>query len=366
MKTIPFVDFAPMHNQISTEMQNAFTEVYSNGWFIGGKSCENFENSFSQYIGTKYCIGCGNGLDALTLILKGYGIGEGDEVIVPAHTYIATALAVSYAGATPVCVDIEPDYFSIDPEKLEKKITNRTRAIIIVHLYGQVGRFDEIEQIAQAHNLVIIEDSAQTHGAYYKGTTKAGNLGDAAGFSFYPGKNLGALGDSGCVTTSNETVAKTVRCIGNYGSKDKYVHTIKGVNSRLDEMQAAFLSVKLAHLDQWTEDRNRIANRYLSGINNSKITCPKKNPDSTHTWHIFAVRAKDRNDFATYLKKKGIQTTIHYPTPIHLHQAYQELNYQKGMFPVAEEVCATQLSLPMFYGLKDEQIDYVIEAINAY
>ena len=362
---IPFVDFAPMHEPIRQEMVDAFAQVYDKGWFIGGSHCDQFEKDFAAWCGVPYCVGCGNGLDALQLILKAAGIGEGDEVIVPAQTFIATALAVTYAGAKPVCVDIEPQYYSIDPEKLEAAITPKTKAVMLVHLYGQIGRLDEIKAITDKHGLLLIEDSAQAHGASYKGK-KAGTLGDASGFSFYPGKNLGALGDGGAVCTTRADIADTVRTLSNYGSKVKYDHEYKGVNSRLDELQAALLEVKLRHLDAWHQDRDRIAKRYLAEINNPRIKLPELNPQGIHAWHLFAILTEDRNGLRAYLEEKGISCQIHYPVATHLHKAYRDLGYCEGDFPVAEYNAAHELSLPLFYGMTEEQINYVIDALNRY
>lgn len=362
---IPFVDFAPMHGPIRQEMMDAFAEVYDKGWFIGGSHCTQFEKNFADWCGVPYCVGCGNGLDALHLILKAAGIGEGDEVIVPAQTFIATALAVTYAGATPIPVDIEPQYYSIDPEKLEAAITARTKAVMLVHLYGQIGRFDEIKAITDRHNLLLIEDSAQAHGASYKGK-KAGMLGDAAGFSFYPGKNLGALGDGGAVCTTRADIADTVRTLSNYGSKVKYDHEYKGVNSRLDELQAALLEVKLRHLDGWHEGRDRVAKRYLAEISNPRIKLPELNPEGVHAWHLFPILTEDRDGLRAYLEANGITSQIHYPVATHLHKAYRDLGYKEGDFPVAEYNAAHELSLPLYYGMTDEQIGYVIEVLNRY
>ena len=362
---VPFADFVPMHAQMRGELEGAFQDVLDRSWFIEGKACDSFERSFASYCGVSRCVGCGNGLDALHMILKACGIGEGDEVIVPAQTFIATALAVTYAGARPVYVDIEPEYFALDPEKLERAITPRTKAIMMVHLFGQVGRWDEVQAIARAHNLLLIEDAAQAHGATYKGK-KAGNLGDAAGFSFYPGKNLGALGDAGAVCTSSEEIADRVRAIGNYGSHKKYYHEYKGVNSRLDELQAALLYRKLAHLETWTRDRERIAQRYLEGITNPLIQLPKRNPQGTHVWHIFAVLTKERERLKAYLEENEIGCQIHYPVAMHLHQAYADLGYKRGDFRVAEMAAERELSLPMFYGMTDDEVNYVIEKINQF
>ena len=362
---IPFADFAPMHTEVREQMLQKVQEVYDKGWFIGGENCAAFEKHFAEFCGAPYCVGCGNGLDALHLTLVAMNIGTGDEVIVPAHTYIATALAVTYAGAKPVYVDIEPEYFSLDPEKIEAAITPNTKAIILVHLYGQIGRFDEVEAVAKKYNLYLIEDAAQAHGAEYCGR-KAGTLGDAAGFSFYPGKNLGALGDAGGVVTASAEIANKVRALGNYGSHTKYVHEYKGVNSRLDELQAGLLDVKLPHLERWLQDRERIAGRYLEGIKNPKIKLPAVNPDGRHVWHLFPILTEDRAALEAHLDKYDVSHQVHYPFAMHQHKAYEELGYKKGDFPVAEMAAEQEVSLPIYYGMTDEQINCVIAAVNAY
>lgn len=362
---VPFVDFAPMHKAIRQSIRDAFTEVYDKNWFIGGEHCGSFEENFARFCGVPHCIGCGNGLDALHLILTAAGIGKGDEVIVPAQTFIATALAVTYAGARPVYVDIEPQYYALDPSKIESAITPKTKAIIMVHLYGQVGRLQEVSAIAQRHGLMLIEDAAQAHGALYQGK-KAGSLGRASGFSFYPGKNLGALGDAGAVCTNDPALADRVRALGNYGSHQKYLHEYQGFNSRLDEVQAAFLDVKLKYLEQWQQEREKIAQRYLEEIQNPHIQLPKKNPDGRHAWHIFAIQTTERTKLEQWLDEKGIGHQVHYPVAMHLHQAYQELGYREGDFPVAEKSASHELSLPIYIGMSREQIDYVIDAVNRF
>ena len=362
---VPFADFSPMHSEIREEMLEVFAKIYDSGWFIGGEPCERFESHFADYIETKYCVSCGNGLDGLHMMLVAAGIGAGDEVIVPAQTYIATALAVTYAGATPVFVDIESQYYGLDPEKLEMAITDKPKAILMVHLYGQVGRWAEVETIAKKYGLLLFEDAAQCHGALYRGR-KAGSLGVASEFSFYPGKNLGALGDCGAVCTNDVELADKVRAYGNYGSRKKYVHEFKGVNSRMDTVQAALLDVKLKRLDKWLEDRERIASRYLKGINNPKVKLPERNPEGTHAWHIFALLAENRYALKKYLDNKGIGYQCHYPVAMHLHKAYCDLGYAKGNFPVAEQNAAQELSLPIFYGMSDEQVQYIIDAVNEF
>lgn len=362
---IPFVSFEVMHKEVESELEQAFKNVLSKNWYIQGSECDEFEKEFAAYCGAKYCIGCGNGLDALYLVLRAYDIGEGDEVIVPSNTYIATALAVSYTGALPVFVEPEEDTFNINPALIEEKITDRTKAIMAVHLYGQPAKMDEILTIAKKHNIKVIEDAAQAHGATYKGV-RTGNIGDAAGFSFYPGKNLGALGDGGAVVTNDKELADKVRALGNYGSDYKYHHIYKGNNSRLDELQAAFLRVKLRSLDKWNRERNRIAERYLNEIKNPKIKLPITYGDATHVYHIFAVMCEDRAGLEKYLSDNGISTNKHYPIPMHMQGAYSDLDITEGTYPLAEKISTEELSLPMYYGMSEEEITYVIQKVNEF
>lgn len=363
---VPFVSFEVMHSEIRAQLDNAYKSVMDSNYFIQGQACAQFEKEFSEYCGVKYCIGVGNGLDALMLILRAMDIGDGDEVIVPSNTYIATALAVSYVGAKPVFVEPEIATFNINPDLIDEKITDKTKAIIAVHLQGRPADMDSINSIAKKHNLKVIEDAAQAHGAKYKGK-KVGSLGDAAGFSFYPGKNLGALGDGGCVTTNNIEIADKVRALGNYGSDYKYHHIYKGVNSRLDEMQAAFLSVKLKQLENWNAERRRIAARYLTEINNPLITLPKTSAEEyEHVYHVFVILCKERDILEAYLKENGIGTLKHYPIPMHLQGAYVDLGLKEGDLPIAEEISRTVLSIPMYYGMTDEQVTYVINRINSF
>lgn len=363
---IPFVSFENTHNEIKAELDEAYCRVMDSNYFIQGNACKKFEEEFADYCGVKYCIGVGNGLDALMLILRALEIGSGDEVIVPSNTYIATALAVSYVGAVPIFVEPDIPTFNIDPALIEIKITEKTKAIIAVHLQGRAADMDSINAIASKYGLKVIEDAAQAHGAKYKGV-KVGSLGDAAGFSFYPGKNLGALGDGGCVTTNNKEIADKVRTLGNYGSDYKYHHIYKGVNSRLDEMQAAFLSVKLKQLDKWNEERRRIANRYLTEIKNPLIRLPKASDDEyEHIYHVFVIRCSKRDELESYLKENGIGTLKHYPIPMHLQKAYADLGLKEGDLPIAEEISKTVLSIPMYYGMTEEQISYVINKINSF
>lgn len=360
-----FNDFRPMHKEIEYEICEKFKKVYKNNYFILGEEVRKFEEDFAKFCGVKYCIGCGNGLDALYLILKACNIGVGDEVIVPCHTYIATALAVSYTGAKPVFVEPDIRTYNIDVNLIERAITKRTKAIIPVHLYGQLAEMDMIVDLVKKYDLKVIEDSAQAHGAEIKGK-KAGSFGDAAGFSFYPGKNLGALGDGGAVVTDDEDLAFKVKSIRDYGSFKKYYNKYKGINSRLDEIQAAFLNVKLRYLNKWNDYRSYIANMYLQNIENEKIIKPYVTENSKPVWHLFIIRCEDRDKLKEYLEEKDIGTLIHYPIPIHLQEAYKDLKYKEGDFPIGEQIASQVLSLPIWYGMKKDEIGYVIETINNF
>ena len=362
---IPFVTFKPIEKELDKELREAFERVYSGSWYVLGKEDEEFEKAFARYCDTKYCVGCGNGLDALMLSLKALGIGKGDEVIVPSNTYIATVLAVTYVGAKPVFVEPDIRTYNIDVNKIEEAITKATKAIMPVHLYGQPCDMDPIIKIADEYRLHVIEDCAQAHGAKYKGR-KVGSFGDVAGFSFYPGKNLGALGDAGAAVTNDENIMEKIRAFGNYGSDYKYHHIYKGNNSRLDELQAAFLKVKLLHLDRMNKERCRIASLYLNRIKNPNIVLPYIPDEMAPVWHIFAIRCKKRNELADYLKELGIATNKHYPIPIHLQECYKDLGFKEGDYPIAEEISATELSIPMYYGMTDEEVQYVIDRINDF
>lgn len=362
---IPFVSFLPMEKELNDEIRGAFERVFTSSWYIEGKEDEAFEQTFAEYCGVSHCVGCGNGLDALMLSLKALGVGAGDEVIVPSNTYIATALAVTYVGAAPVFVEPDIDTFLIDPALIEAKITDKTKAIMPVHLYGQACDMDPIMEIAKKHGLFVVEDCAQAHGATYKGR-KVGSFGDAAGFSFYPGKNLGALGDAGAALTNSKELADKIRALGNYGSDYKYHHIYQGNNSRLDEMQAAFLSAKLPLLDKMNEERRRIAKMYSEGIDNPKVITPVVREECVPVWHIYGVRCNERDALEKHLNDRGIGTNKHYPIPMHMQECYKELGISEGALPVAEEISATELSLPMYYGMTDEQVRYVIDAINEF
>lgn len=362
---IPFVTFKPMEAELDKDLRAAFDRVYTRSWYIEGVEDEAFEKAFAEYCESKYCVGVGNGLDALFLALKALGIKEGDEVIVPSNTYIATALAVTYVGATPVFVEPDIRTFNIDPTRIEEAITEKTKAIMPVHLYGQPCDMDPILAIAKKHNLYILEDCAQAHGATYKGKV-IGSFGDAAGFSFYPGKNLGALGDAGATVTNDEELAKKVRALGNYGSDYKYHHIYKGNNSRLDELQAAFLAAKLPHLDKMNEERRRIAQMYIDGIKNEEVILPYIPEYANPVWHIFGIRCKRRDELEKFLNDAGIGTNKHYPIPMHLQECYKDLGFKEGDFPIAEEISSTQLSIPMYYGITDEEVQYVIDKVNEF
>ena len=360
---IPFSTFDYLHKEIREEMLAKFESIYDIGWFIHGQECKLFEKEFAEYIGTNHCIGVGNGLDAIFMVLRAMGIGEGDEVIVPSNTFIATALAVTYAGAYPVLVDPDEETFNLCGKGLEEALSDKTKAIIPVHLYGQASEMDEIMSFAKKHNLKVIEDCAQSHGAHYKGKM-TGTFGNAACYSFYPGKNLGALGDGGAVVTDDTELADMVRALSNYGSKIKYEHLYKGHNSRLDEVQAGLLRVKLKYLDKATQFRDDVTKRYLSEIKHEKITLPKVGSNRNHTWHIFAVLCETRDELQAYLSEHGIHTVCHYPIAIANQLAYKDDNLKK--LPLANKFAKTQLSLPLYYGMPCDAVDYVIDVINKF
>lgn len=365
---IKFLDLQKINLAYQQEIEKRLLNTFRSGWYLLGNEVKNFESNLKEYIGCKYAIGVANGLDALRLILKAYiemGImQEGDEIIVPANTYIASVLAISDNGLVPVLVEPCEKNFNLDISKVEEKITSKTKGIMVVHLYGRAIWSDELEGLARKHNLKIIEDNAQAIGARYQGK-KTGNLGDAAGFSFYPGKNLGALGDAGAVTTNDETLANTIRAIANYGSNQKYVNIYQGLNSRLDEMQAAVLDVKLKYIDQENSRRREIAERYIAEIRNNQITLPEKPNDcEEHVWHLFVIRTQEREILQNYLTEKGIQTLIHYPIPPHKQKAYAKLN--DSHFPITEKIHEEVLSLPISPVMTDEEVAQVISVLNEY
>lgn len=362
---IPFLDLKSQHIAIKNDLQAAFEDIIDSGWYIQGDALEKFEAEFAIYCCTKYCIGVGNGLDALHLILRAMEIGLGDEVIVPTNTFIATWLAVSYAGATPVPVEPDPMTHNIDPQRVRDAITSKTKAIIPVHLYGNPADMDEINAIARQYGLKVIEDAAQAHGATYH-NKKVGSLGDAASFSFYPGKNLGAIGDGGAITTDNPKLAESLKVLRNYGSRKKYEHLVLGFNSRLDEIQAAFLRVKLKHIDEWNARRRVIANRYLSEFQNINLELPQLSKDCEPVWHLFVVRSQQRERLRDYLTQYGVETMIHYPTAPHLQPAYANLGFRKGNFPIAEQLQDEVLSLPIYPQMTEDQVSQVITALHSF
>ncbi len=362
-----FLDLQKINAQYKTELLIAFERVLDSGWYISGEEVKTFEKNFAIYCGAKHCIGVANGLDALVVILKAYkelGImQDGDEVIVPANTYIASILAISACGLVPVLVEPNIDTYNIDISLIEEKITNKTKAILVVHLYGKIADMPAIMQIATKNHLKVIEDAAQAHGAAIEGK-KAGKWGNATGFSFYPGKNLGALGDAGAITTDDDELSKIMRGIANYGSHVKYENDYIGINSRLDEVQAALLDVKLKYLDKEVAARRSVAKRYLEEIENDKIILPISKIEENDVWHLFVVRVADRNHFQEYLTANNIQTVIHYPIPPHLQKAYKEFN--KLSFPITEQIHREVISLPIGPIMSTADIDFIISTINNY
>ena len=398
---IKFLDLEKINNRFRDEIDGRIAKILDKGWYLQGEENETFCKNFAEFCGTKYCLGVANGLDALNLIIKGYGFGEGDEIIVPANTYIASILAISQNGCTPVLVEPDINTYNINPDLIEEKITDRTKAIMVVHLYGQAVQMEKIWALAKKYNLKIIEDSAQAHGGathvdilpsqscndksgVFTSAThvdilpnrdyndksgvftsrKVGNLGDASAFSFYPGKNLGCMGDGGAITTNDEELYKRVKAIANYGSDRKYHHIYKGTNSRLDEIQAAVLDVKLKYLDKDNERRREIAKYYRENIKNPKIILPQAYDGNAHVWHVFVVRTENRDEFQKYLSDNGIQTIIHYPTPPHKQGAYSEWNNLS--FPISEEIHRTIISIPISPVMSDEEVKKVVEVVNEY
>ncbi|MBE6391584.1 MAG: DegT/DnrJ/EryC1/StrS family aminotransferase [Lentisphaerae bacterium] len=360
---IKFLDLHKINERFRTEIDSKIKQVLDSGWYLLGEQDKTFEKHFAEYCGVKHCIGCANGLDALTLIIRAYGFGAGDEIIVPANTYIASILAISENGCTPVLVEPESGTFNIDPDLIEEKITSNTKAILVVHLYGQAVRMDKIRALAAKYDLKIIEDSAQAHGAIYQGK-RTGSLGDASGFSFYPGKNLGCMGDGGAVTTNDDELAARVRAIANYGSEKKYHNMFKGMNSRLDEIQAAILDVKLKYLDADNARRREIARYYRDNIKNPEIILPQTYDEASHVWHVFVVRVKNRENFQQYLADNGVQSLIHYPIPPHKQGAYREWN--ELSFPVTEMIHQEVVSLPISPVMTDDEVEKVAAVINKF
>lgn len=360
---IKFLDLQKINERFRPEIDAAIKRVLDSGWYLLGKEDEKFESDFATFCGVKHCIGCANGLDALNLIIKGYGFGAGDEIIAPANTYIASILAITQNNCTPVLVEPDLKTYNINPDLIEEKITPKTKAIMVVHLYGQAVEMEKIWELAKKYNLKIIEDSAQAHGAIYKGK-RTGNLGDASGFSFYPGKNLGCLGDGGCITTNDDELAAKVRAIRNYGSNVKYNNIYKGVNSRLDEIQAAVLAIKCKYLDEDNRKRREIARFYRTEINNPLLILPEVYDENAHVWHIFAVRCKQREKLQKYLEENGIQTLIHYPIPPHKQVCYNEWN--DFSYPITEKIHDEILSIPISPVLQQNEVEKVINVLNRF
>ena len=365
---IKFLDLQKINLLYQQEIEQKLLDVFRSGWYLMGEEVKNFENNLAQYTDAKHAVGVANGLDALRLIFRAYielGVMKaGDEVIVPANTYIASILALSDNGLVPVLVEPDDSTFNLDITKIEEAITSKTKAILIVHLQGRIVFSDQLKEIANKYNLKIVEDNAQAIGATWKGI-KSGNLGDAAGFSFYPGKNLGALGDAGAVTTNDDELAKTIRAVANYGSNQKYINIYKGLNSRLDELQAAVLDIKLKYIDNENEARRVIAKRFIAEINNPKIILPENPQDEKeHVWHVFVVRSKDRDALQNYLTEKGVQTIIHYPIPPHQQEAYKEL--ANLSFPITEIMHNEVLSLPISSVLTEDEVTEIIYVVNQF
>jgi len=364
--SVPFLSVGATYSELKHEFDAAYRRVMESGRYILGEEVEAFEREFAAYVGVEHCLGVGNGLEALHLILRAYSIGAGDEVIVPSNTYIATWLAVTYAGATPVPVEPDPFTCNLDVTRVEAAITSHTRAIMPVHLYGQTADLEPINVIARKHHLKVIEDAAQAHGACYCGR-KAGALGDAAGFSFYPGKNLGAFGDGGAITTNDADLARRIWSLRNYGSQKKYYNEVKGFNSRLDPLQAAFLRVKLPHLEAWNARRKHIAATYLQRLARlDRLALPTVPDYADPVWHLFVVRSDSRDALQDHLRQHGIETLIHYPVPPHLSEAYSEMNLRAGDLPVCEGLAQTVLSLPIGPHLSEADVEEVIASLQRF
>lgn len=365
-REVAFLNLKFQYLELKQALDQAYQHFMESGWYILGEEVEAFEQEFAAYVGGKHCIGVGNGLEALQLILMGYGIGPGDEVIVPANTYIASWLAVSNTGAVPIPIEPNPTTYNIDSQHIERAVTPHTKAIMPVHLYGQPVEMDKIWEIADKDELKIVEDAAQAHGSRFR-DRMAGNLGTAAGFSFYPTKNLGAFGDAGAVVTNDDTLADKVRILRNYGSRKKYYNEVRGYNSRLDPIQAAFLRIKLKYLDKWNQHRSLIANRYSNNLRDiPDLGLPQVPTGIVPVWHLFVISYPERDQLQKYLNQQGIGALIHYPVPPHLSDAYQELGYSAGDFPITEKLADTVLSIPIGPHLSMEDADYVIEKIQEF
>jgi len=364
MHKVPFLDVGHSYRELRNEIDEAVSRVLQSGRYIQGEEVENFETNFASFVDAKYCVGVANGLDAIYLALRALGIGAGDEVIVPAHTFIATWLAVTNCGATPVPVEPELEGFNIDPTLIEAAITSRTKAVIMVHLYGQPCDIDEIHSVASRHGLRVIEDAAQAHGATYKGK-RVGGHSDVVTWSFYPGKNLGAFGDGGAITTNDQDLAEKIQVLGNYGSKQKYEHSDLGVNSRLDPIQAAILNVKLGYLDGWNKVREEIANTYINSLSNPSVSCAQENDWSKSSWHLFVIRTSERDKLKEQLNALNIESIIHYPKAPHQQAAYLAA-FGVRRFERTEKICSSILSLPIGPGMSNKDVTLVIEAVNRF
>jgi dTDP-4-amino-4,6-dideoxygalactose transaminase len=363
---IPFLSFARMNADVKPNIMQSFETFFDDQWYILGKRVIQFEQAYAQFNSTKHCVGVANGLDALILALKALNIGNDDEVIVPANTYIASWLAISYVGATPIAVEPKTDTWNINPELIEEKITPKTKAIMPVHLYGQCCEMEHILQIATSHNLFVIEDNAQAQGAAFNGKL-TGSFGHINATSFYPGKNLGAYGDAGAITTDSNELAAKVSVLRNYGSQKKYYNEVMGINSRLDEVQAGFLDIKLSFLNQWNEVRNHIATQYAEQLADIEtIQLPNIAPNATSVFHLFVIKHPQRNKLQDFLLNKGIGTMIHYPIPPHLQQAYAHLKGKKGDYPITEEIAERCLSLPIYPGLTESNVTYICDTIKQF
>lgn len=350
--------------QYQKEFEDKIVEVLRSGRYVLGKEVEAFEKEFAKYTGAEYCVGLASGLDALWIAFRILGIGKGDEVIVQGNTYIASVMGITINGATPIFV--EPDeYYNIDASKIEEKVTDKTKAILVVHLYGQASNMKPIMELAKKYKLRVVEDCAQSHGAKFN-DKMTGTFGDVGCFSFYPSKNLGAFGDAGAIVTDNPQIAEDIRVFRNYGSEKRYYNRVVGTNSRLDEMQAGLLRVRLSHIKELENEKRKICTRYLNEINNPNIILPSIRDGATNIWHQFVIRTERRNELIEYLEGKGIGTIIHYPIPPHLSEAYSYLGHKKGAFPITEQYADTVLSIPLYNGMTEDELDYVIEALNEF